>query len=715
MKLIEVFIPYENLKINTTFTYLYDLEPEIKNYTRVIVNFNNKKMMAFVVNVLNTDKNQKELEIEYGFNLSYVLDIIDKESILNSEQIQISKWLSKSTISPYITCLNVLLPKYKKTIKKDKVKKNKNNFLIKKEILTNQKLTKKQIEIYNKIQDNTSYFELKKNYRKTIDKFIELNLLSKVEYVNKKEIYHNNFKQLSLAQKNAYNEILTNDKMVNLLFGVTGSGKTEVFLHLSKHYIENNKQVLLLVPEITLTAQMIERVKSRFNRVSVYHSFLSDEEKYNEYTKILNKEIDIVVGTRSSIFLPFDNIGLIILDEEHDSSYIQENTPAYNTKDVAIKRGIYHQSKVVFASATPNLKTYAKAINKEYGLIELKERINQKKPLITIVDKNNEKDKSLIFTSYLRQRINEELLKGNQIILLLNRRGYFPYLKCGLCNKIRNCNDCEISLSYHQDEDALICHNCTKKYPKDIVCSNCGGISYIYYSYGTKKVEEQCKKIFSNYKVARFDRDSVKNNYEVILKQFENKEIDILIGTQMIAKGLDYPLVSLVGIIDGDQGMMRDDYMSAEEKFSLLMQASGRSGRGNVAGEVIIQTYNKDNFIIQAVEKQSYLSFFKEEIEFRKNMNHPPFNNIIVIDLKDSNENRLDNSISNLKELFKKYYLENVGYYKLPTLKNVKRVRFILSNKKLIELLKIIENIVNEYLENRKNSDILVNTNIKRL
>nr|MCR4856401.1 primosomal protein N' [Erysipelotrichaceae bacterium] len=581
MYLIEVYVTNASLNVNRPFTYRSDMP--IRKYCRVKVLFHKAINYGIVSGCTYTDKNVDQLNKEAGYEMQPIIDLIDDEPVISDELFELAFWLSKTTISPLISCLNSMLPKTLKTSMEQKGPKTVRKI---RKINDVYDLTKKQEEVLDQIYDGMLAADARKISVSIIRKLLDMKAIEEyyeeAEFENK-EIDQTAFKELTQEQKNAYDSVIGTDKMVSLLFGVTGSGKTEVYLHLARHYLSLNKEVLILVPEISLTPQMIERVKERFNDVIFYHSELSDQERYEQYKRVKEGEVKIVVGTRSSIFLPFHDLGLIIVDEEHDHSYKQDNVPCYHVRNVAFRRAISHKAKVLLASATPSLDSYTHALKGDYQLLELKNRINLSFPKIEFIDLNEQlkKRESYIISKPLKSELEKCLNEKKQAIILLNRRGYSPIVKCSECSSVLMCSDCDTPLNYHKDEKLLKCHQCGRVYKMPDRCPKCGNKTLLFYGFGTKKVEEDLEALFPEAKIERMDRDSVtrKGAHEAILKRFERHEIDILIGTQMIAKGLDYPDVTLVGILNADAGLMHQDYNSAKMTFDLLMQASGRSGR----------------------------------------------------------------------------------------------------------------------------------------
>ncbi|WRK51871.1 primosomal protein N' [Coprobacillaceae bacterium CR2/5/TPMF4] len=404
-----------------------------------------------------------------------------------------------------------------------------------------------------------------------------------------------------------------------LIHGVTGSGKTEVYLHLSKYVIQNNRTVLMLVPEISLTPMMVNAFKHKFGKeVAIIHSRLSPGERYDEYRRILNHEVKIVVGARSAIFAPLENIGLIILDEEHDPSYKQESKPRYQTAQIARIRAKYHHCPVVLGSATPSLESYSRAIKGVYDLYELPKRINQfPLPEIELIDmaKEMRQQNYSLFSRAMQKQIQARLQAKEQIILLLNKRGYASFVRCLDCGEVIKCPHCDVTLTYHKQERMLKCHYCEYQIPIMKHCPNCKGTNLKHFGTGTQKVEEQLENLFPGVKVIRYDVDTTKNKdgHQKLLQQFENHEADILLGTQMIAKGLDFENVTFVGVLNADLSLNIPDFRSNERTYQLLEQVSGRAGRGKKKGTVMIQTYNPDHFVLQCVKTHDFNRFLMKK------------------------------------------------------------------------------------------------------
>ncbi|OGO80593.1 MAG: primosomal protein N' [Clostridiales bacterium GWC2_40_7] len=492
-----------------------------------------------------------------------------------------------------------------------------------------------------------------------------------------------------------------------LVRGVTGSGKTEVYLQLIQRAIEMGRQAIVLVPEISLTPQMVERFKGRFgSEVAVLHSRLSLGEKYDQWRLIKDDRIKVAVGARSAVFAPFEHLGVIIIDEEHETSYKSETTPKYRASEIAVKRCRDNGALAIYGSATPSVETFFRAEKGEITLVEMLDRANNMvMPQVQVVDmrKELEAGNRTAFSAKLSEELIVNKEKGQQTILFLNKRGYASFVLCRSCGFTARCRHCNISLTYHSHDDRLICHYCgfTTKMPK--VCPKCSSGYFRQFGTGTQKVEEDIKKLFPDNTVIRMDMDTTsgKNSHEEILRAFREQNINILIGTQMIAKGHDFPNVTLVGVLAADSLLNLDDYKASERTFQLVTQVAGRAGRGELEGRVVIQTYNTEDFSILAACKHDYPAFYKQEIKFREKLGYPPFTNIAVVIVSSVND-RL--CFDKSKEVGKKFIeaLDNcregeilLGPVRAPLskIKNRYRWRLVIKCDSLEKLIKVMGEI----------------------
>ena len=457
----------------------------------------------------------------------------------------------------------------------------------------------------------------------------------------KKEVEKTDFLTLNDEQSKALHNITQsmdqNKPETFLLHGVTGSGKTEVYLQAIQHCLQQGKEAIVLVPEISLTPQMTNRFRSRFGElVAVMHSGLSVGEKYDEWRKVHQGKVKVVVGARSAVFAPFENVGLIILDEEHEATYKQEDSPRYHARNVAIWRSEYYGCPVILGSATPSLESYARAKKGVYTLLTLKERaLKQPLPTVEVVDMREElkKGNRTMFSVALSEAISDRLERKEQIVLFLNRRGYSSFVLCRDCGTVLQCENCDISLTYHRSNETLKCHYCGYEQWVPQECPQCGSDHIRYFGTGTQKVEEELKKLFPEARVLRMDVDTTKRKgaHEEILSDFGEGKADILLGTQMIAKGLDFPNITLVGVLSADTSLHLPDFRAAERTFQLLTQVSGRAGRAERPGQVVIQTYTPEHYAIELAKEQHYEPFYEREMLMRHQAGYPPYYYIVHI------------------------------------------------------------------------------------
>lgn len=453
-------------------------------------------------------------------------------------------------------------------------------------------------------------------------------------------------KVLTPAQSAAIASIENSVKKVQLIHGVTGSGKTEIYLTLIADQIAKGKTAIFLVPEISLTPQMLAQLRARFKgEAAILHSGLSAGEKFDEWWRLRSGEAKIAIGARSAIFAPLENLGVIIMDEEHDSSYVSESAPRYSTTEIAKMRAEYNGCKLVLGSATPSVESYIEATEGRYNLITLPDRINKKPlPEIIIADMRREvkRGNNSAFSLALREELKQTLASGNQAIIFLNRRGYSQKIICRDCGYVAKCKNCDVSLTYHSEENCLKCHYCGTKYRMVTECPECGGKHIRYGGTGTQRVVAELKELFPKAEILRMDNDTVsgKDGHYKILSRFARREADILVGTQMIAKGHDFPSVTLVGILDADMSLQFSDYRSGERTFQLITQVSGRSGRAGEAGKVVLQTYCPENYILRYAVNYDYTGFFAHEINLRKATLFPPYSLICRVMVTSEDEEK---------------------------------------------------------------------------
>ncbi len=706
----EVLVELSNKNIDKVFDYIVPetLKNDIKIGIRVTVPFGSQTLEGFVLGV----KNDTSLT-----SLKEIINVVDKEVILDTELLELGKKMSLKYLSTLISCYQVMLPKALKAQAGTNINKKIEKYVelnIDMSNLNNYKITSKQKEIIDLISEKGTV--LKKELSSSIVKtLVDKGILKEIE----KEVYREVVTDVSIKEKypltgdqqKVVDTVLSTfgEPITYLLHGVTGSGKTEVYMELIEWCLKNDKTSIVLVPEISLTPQMVDRFKSRFKEsIAILHSRLSEGEKYDEYRKIAKGEVKIVIGARSAVFAPLKNIGLFVIDEEHTSSYKQDNNPKYNAIDIAIERSKYHNSTVILGSATPNLESYAKSLKGIYHLVKLPNRVgNRTLPKVEIIDMNKEKKKGTYFSSKLIELINDRLTKKEQIILLLNRRGYSSFITCSNCGHVEKCPNCDITLTYHKSSNMLRCHYCGYANKHSEICPKCHEHSMKNLGVGTEKIEEELHKLF-DCRVVRmdFDTTSKKGAHARIINDFKDYKYDILLGTQMIAKGLDFANVTLVGVINADTSLMIPSYKSSENTFQLLCQVSGRSGRGDKKGEVIIQSFNPSHYAIALAKDHNYLEFFKEEMQIRRQLGYPPYYYLVSIkvisssyDIAKDESNKVANKLKN--ELANSIVLG-------PTVSNVFKVnntyRFniIIKYKKEDMLYPVLNQIIDYYKSNSK-------------
>lgn len=633
-----VIIEYGVKTLNKTFIYKVpdELKEKIKVGMKVYVPFGKSEVFGFVIELQNNN--------DTGFEAKEIIRIDNEELVLNKELIDVGSYLSSITLCTLITAYQTMLPSSLKIKKQEHNYDKYDEYLILTDKLKAMEYICKYPRRIAQIKAINNILEIGKLNKKEVSnevvKILEENKIISIEKVSKYRINKDSSevvkKHLTEDQERVYKSVDFNKHDTYLLYGVTGSGKTEVYIKWIEKCIDEGKTAIMLVPEIGLTTQIAKRFYEAFGRdVAIFHSSLSEGEKYDEYLKILRGEVHVVVGTRSAVFVPLKNLGIIIIDEEDSSSYKQDNNPRYHARDIAIYRGKYNNIPVVLGSATPTLESKARADKGVYRLLKLPNRVgNAKLPLIHVIDMEPEmKKRNMIFSEFLQNKIGEKLSRKEQIILLLNRRGFSTYITCSNCGYTYKCPSCDITLTYHKSTNNLVCHYCGYHQKKADRCPKCNEESLNYYGLGTEKLEEKLKEMYPYARVVRMDQDTTRNKgmHERIINDFKEYKYDILLGTQMISKGLDFPKVTLVGVINADASLNIPDYRSSEVTYSLLSQVAGRAGRSDKPGEVIIQTFNPDNYVIECVKVNSYDKFYLQEMQFRKNLKYPPYYYLVSI------------------------------------------------------------------------------------
>lgn len=713
--------------VDQTFFYHVPklLENNIKIGVRVRIPFGNMILDGFVLGISDNSSYDNS-------KIKDIINVIDEEPVLNKEMLLLGKYMSDNLLASLSSCYQVMLPKALKAEVKSNIKIKYDRYLHR----------IKSIEEIDRYIDNCKYesqinllCKLKEGdilitkMSSSINTIIKYGFASIIYEECKRYKYDgiSNYKRVNLTDK----QRLVSDTIISsfgksdtfLLYGVTGSGKTEVYMDVIEKAINNGKSAIMLVPEIGLTPQIVGKFISRFgNVISVLHSKLSDSERYDEYRKITNGESKIVIGTRSAIFVPFNNIGVIIIDEEHTSSYKQDNNPRYSAINVAEWRSKYHNCPLVLGSATPSLESFAKAGNHVYKLLSLTERAGGSVlPNVNIVDMKEEvKNGNFILSDMLKNKISEVLSKGEQAIILLNRRGYSSTISCKECGYVYKCPNCDITYTYHKSSNNLKCHYCGYSMVLPNKCSICGSDNLKDYGLGTEKLEETLNSLYKA-RIVRMDVDttSKKGQHQKIIDDFGEHKYDILIGTQMIAKGLDFPLVTLVGVVSIDSSLTSPDYRASENTFQLLSQVSGRAGRSENKGEVIIQTFNPDHYAITLAKNHDYIDFYKEEMKIRKMLKYSPYYYMVLVSIT-SKDYELGFKEANKIGSYIRNNISSDSIVLGPTMANMFKVnniyhyQIIIKYRKDDSLMKVLKFIIDMQVKNNK-IDVSIDFNPSRI
>ena len=657
----EVIVDIATSELDKIFDYTINSLPVVVG-SRVIVPFGNRKILGFVINIKETSSVPES-------KLKPITRLVEDVPALTKECLDLANFISnKYHISKSLTLRLFLTAEMRKGKVREKfhneislnleiesfetvISSLKKNAEKQKEVLNflKENGAKLQNELSNLFSPSTVTTLIKKGYLKS-----EKVRINRTPYKDAKSV--NTSVILTSEQKNAI-EIVKNSNKPTLIHGVTGSGKTEVYLRLIEDAISSGKTAIMLVPEIALTPQMFSRLRGRFGSLcAILHSGLSAGERFDEWWRLRSGEAKVAIGARSAIFAPLENIGIIIIDEEHEQSYESETSPRYVTSELALFRAKYNNAKLVFGSATPKIETFLSAKNGEYSLATLKERVNKKSmPEIIIADMRSEikSGNPSAFSKALKCELEETLNAKNQAIIFLNRRGYSQKIICRECGYVAKCSYCDVSLTYHRYEDSLKCHYCGTAYKMPSGCPDCGSVNINYSGTGTQKVVEDLNKLFPNAKILRMDNDTTQNKegHYKILKEFGERKADILVGTQMIAKGHDFPGVTLVGILDGDMSLYFSDYRASERTFQLITQVAGRSGRADKKGKVVLQTFSPKNAVLNYAIEYDYNGFFEKECSLRRASLFPPFALILRLMVESDDDLK---AIETLKTVFYK-------------------------------------------------------------
>jgi primosomal protein N' (replication factor Y) (superfamily II helicase) len=659
------------IALRREFDYLIpqELQGKVEVGSRVKVPFSHRQVLGVVTALAENSPHT---------NLRSILKVIGAQSLVTPKVLSLARWIADYYCCPVEVALKSVLPE---AVRKEKEGWRERLFV---RALTVDgempKLTKRQQEVWNVIEEwrhlpLTELLRLTDATADLVRRLEDKGLVKIGTEISERDPYGDEkilpTKSLTLnpEQATALGAITAAMESGNakgrvfLLHGVTGSGKTEIYLQAITHALERGMGAIVLVPEISLTPQTVERFKARFGTgkiqtlVAVLHSHLSAGERHDEWHKIRQGRARVVIGARSAIFAPIDPLGLIVVDEEHEHSYKQEEAPRYNARDVAVVRANMEGAVVVLGSATPSMESFYNVQRRKYGLLELRSRVDDKRmPIVRVVDlrKENRKGKGGIFSEQLKEAITQRLERREQVILFLNRRGYSTMLQCPQCGYVAGCPNCSVSLTYHRQTQRLLCHICghTGEVPLKCPEPKCRNPAIRYSGLGTEKVEETLTRLFPHARVQRMDSDTLKrkDDYRRILGDFRLGKIDILVGTQMIAKGLHFPNVTLVGIVYADQSLHMPDFRAGERTFQLLTQVAGRAGRGDVEGEVIVQAFAPFHPAIQYARRHDFAGFYEQEIEFREQLKYPPVSRVALLTLKGHNEDKVKFSAEHVRK-----------------------------------------------------------------
>ncbi len=640
----QVIVDIASSNVDKIFDYYVENDDEMPVGSRVVIPFGNRQIEGFIIS--------KSTETAYDKSkIKPILYKLDNMPVITEEQLKMADFMKERFHIGYSDCFRLFLPPELRSGKVNDIFK----YII--EIVDGNKMQ----EYYDSLRANAiaqrnlieflfdnkqgveRSFLNKKFGHSALQKLKGLGLVKERPEQVRRAPYSNlqnaTDKEITLTklQQDAVDTVLADTNRSYLLHGITGSGKTEVYMNIIQNAIKRGKTAIMLVPEISLTPQVMQNFKARFGEdIALIHSGLSAGERFDEWKRILLGEAKIVIGARSAIFAPINNLGVIIIDEEHEQSYNSENHPRYTTSEVAEFRRSFNSCALVLGSATPSMVSYHKAMTKEYRLIEMLERVNGKKmPPIEIVDMGREVrlGNPSIFSNILISELEKTISNGNQAIIFINRRGFASFIQCRECGWVARCPDCDVSLAYHKSEGLLKCHYCGNRFKVFSECPDCHSESIRYGSIGTERVVKDLEELFPDVKILRMDNDvtRTKDAHMKILQKFRNKEAQILVGTQMVAKGHDFPSVTLVGIIEPDISLYQNSYLSTEKTFALVTQVAGRAGRASEAGQVILQSFSPNHYVYKMASRYDYMAFYNKEINIREVTKFPPFSTIVRI------------------------------------------------------------------------------------
>lgn len=655
----EVIVDIAHSEVDKIFDYLCD--DDLQAGSRVVVPFGRTHVAGFVMRV----KPASEVKA-----LKRISRVYDEPPAVNAECLALTERIAKRYCVPRAAVLRLFLPSEMRTGKVSETYKSYAELIRPDAELSARAAQQRAALEYLRENGKTGYTQLCERFGGAVKALEKKGIVS----VTRERVIRSPYADmegvcskhvLTEEQSAALRSIASSDRTVQLIHGVTGSGKTEIYLNLIAQTLQEGRSAIFLVPEISLTPQMLSQLRARFGgSAAILHSGLSAGERFDEWWRLRTGEAKIAIGARSAVFAPLENVGIIIIDEEHDGSYFSESAPRYSTFEIARMRAGYNCCKLVLGSATPSVETYMHARQGDYNLIKLTKRINRHPmPEIIVTDMRREvrKGNSTFFSGALRGELEQVLADGNQAILFMNRRGYSRSVICTECGYVAKCENCDVSVTYHHEEHCLKCHCCGARYYMLSQCPQCGGKRLSYSGVGTERVVEELKKLYPEARVLRMDNDTTsgKEGHLKILRAFGDGQADILVGTQMIAKGHDFPAVTLVGILDADMSLHFSDYRSGERTFQLITQVAGRSGRGEEKGRVILQTYDPENAVLRYAVDYDYEGFYENEISMRSATAFPPFSLIIRVMVSSENDEDAQEALKKVYFPLERIYLEN--------------------------------------------------------
>ena len=696
----DVLVEVKTKDLEKMFTYRVPDSMVLSLGMRVLVPFGKRNIEGFVMKIYDHG--------DFDYEVRDIVSVIDERAVINEEMMELGKYISLKTLCPLILAYQTMLPRALKAKVKTKVNKKYATYVVIDR--EDEPEREKQKEVYDYVKKNgkvlkSSALKISSAVKALIDKGYLKEVKEEVyRFIEDEKIEVKDFK-LTFDQKKVIGEIDLNKFKPYLLHGVTGSGKTLVYIKLILNVLKEGKKAIVLVPEISLTPQTADTFRGYFgNKVAILHSGLSEGEKYDEWRRIERGEVSIAIGARSAVFAPFTNLGIIIVDEEHSASYKQDSNPKYNAIDIALKRGKTYGIPVVLGSATPSVESYTRAKMGIYKLLEMKKRINEKMSKVYLVDMKEEfKKGNRLFSDILVSKVNERLNSDEQVIVLLNRRGFSTVISCKECGFTHKCPNCDIPLTYHKSKGMMRCHYCDYTVPKLYACPICKSKNINSLGMGTEKLEEEFQKRFPKAKTIRMDTDTThsKGAHRRIVDEFREGKYNVLVGTQMIAKGLDFPKVTLVLVFGADTSLNIPDFRSAERTFELLNQVVGRAGRAKLNGEAILQGFNMNHYSIVAASKNDYEMFYNEEMKIRKVLKYPPYYNLALVKISSRNYEILKNESSKIAVYLRDNLRNNIilgpGVATIPKVNNVYYMNIIIKYKKTIEVINPLKFILGKY------------------